>query len=609
MITPEKKYTDNPFVDNVLYYTKILAINSVIKDEDEAIANETKDSLIAGTALLLSTEGRSSYEVFSNIYRDVLEKYIPKKSNLDMFIESEDSFNFYLNGLNDIDREDLKDNLSSLCRTTYIDHYHLMHDHLSKLQPTWLADNLNLYNACINKTATYVDLYTHLPKETKILILKQYLSSYNISTIGDIANDLVKFNDYINDRAGDSTLDSELKSISAAMCSIFINHYDTMRSRDYLNPNKKYWLQFQGLEETYDLCKKGLVKYYELFYLFPAPELYDVMCLLIPKADVDMYHLDQSVEVFEDYVKSKPNHKEIFYNFTKELTKRYLYNHNIYVSDSIYERCEAANIEYNELFKILPIETVKSILKTYIGEFTNIDTYAENKQALNRYLSELELSKADEIRNNIAKDMAALYPKRYVEYNNYYRALIGLAPMNPITKKEFVDTLERTYCSASDEYIYFGQKYISMIPEDAVGDISKWTQPFETLDAYDISVLEESGIMEAYLEECKRRNPRDITDRYKYFKFLGDNKLDIYTCRKASKFQLMSVPSIDDADARKKFIDAYNINRDYIMKSFYDDTYKYQSDYFDKFMNLLVFHILMKYQLNIREQCLRILIY
>ena len=588
MIIPEKKYTDNPFVDNVLYYTKMLAINSVIKDEDEAIANETKDSITAGTTLILSAEGRSSYEVFSNIYRDVLDKYIPKKSNLDMFIESEDSFNFYLNGLNDIDREDLKDNISRLCRTTYIDHYHLMHDHLSKLQPTWLDDNLNLYNACVNRTATYVDLYIHLPKETKILILKQYLSSYNISTIGDIADDLSKFNDYINNRAGDGTLDSELKSISTAMCSVFINHYDTMRSRDYLNPNKKYWLQFQGLEETYDLCKKGLARYFELFYLFPAPELYDVMCMVIPKADIDTYHLDQSIEVFEEYVNARDDHKEIFYKFTKELIKRYLYNHNIYVSDSIYERCEAANIEYDELFKILPTETVKSILKTYIGEFTNIDTYAENKQALNRYLSELEYSKAEEIRNNIAKDMTALFPKRYIEYNNYYRALIGLAPMNPMTKKEFVDTLERTYCSYSNEYIYFGQKYISMIPEESMGDPAKWTQPFDTLDAYDISVLEEAGIIEAYLEECKRRNPRDITDRYKYFKFLGDNKLDIYTCRKADKFQLMSVPSIDDADARKKFIDAYNVNRDYILKSFYDDTYKYQSDYFDKFTIIFI---------------------
>ena len=37
MIIPEKTYTSNPFVDNVIYYAKYLAMNCTIKDEDEAL--------------------------------------------------------------------------------------------------------------------------------------------------------------------------------------------------------------------------------------------------------------------------------------------------------------------------------------------------------------------------------------------------------------------------------------------------------------------------------------------------------------------------------------------------------------------------------------------
>ena len=48
MIEVDKTYSDNPFVDELIYYSKILSLNCVIKDEEEALANETKESLHAG---------------------------------------------------------------------------------------------------------------------------------------------------------------------------------------------------------------------------------------------------------------------------------------------------------------------------------------------------------------------------------------------------------------------------------------------------------------------------------------------------------------------------------------------------------------------------------
>ena len=38
-MVPEKTYTSNPFVDNVIYYAKWLAMNCSVKDEEEALNN------------------------------------------------------------------------------------------------------------------------------------------------------------------------------------------------------------------------------------------------------------------------------------------------------------------------------------------------------------------------------------------------------------------------------------------------------------------------------------------------------------------------------------------------------------------------------------------
>ena len=33
MITPDKTYSTNPFVDNIIYYAKLMALNCTIKDD------------------------------------------------------------------------------------------------------------------------------------------------------------------------------------------------------------------------------------------------------------------------------------------------------------------------------------------------------------------------------------------------------------------------------------------------------------------------------------------------------------------------------------------------------------------------------------------------
>jgi hypothetical protein len=91
MIYPEKTYTSNPFVDNILYYAKFFAINGTVKDEEEALANETKETLQAGDILIACVEGCATYEMFKSIPKEIIEKYVSVHSNLDLYVNDNDA--------------------------------------------------------------------------------------------------------------------------------------------------------------------------------------------------------------------------------------------------------------------------------------------------------------------------------------------------------------------------------------------------------------------------------------------------------------------------------------------------------------------------------------
>ena len=63
--TPNMTYTNNPFIDYILYYTKILSFGAIIKDEDLAQENETRRSILSGDALISCIEGTAIFELFT----------------------------------------------------------------------------------------------------------------------------------------------------------------------------------------------------------------------------------------------------------------------------------------------------------------------------------------------------------------------------------------------------------------------------------------------------------------------------------------------------------------------------------------------------------------
>lgn len=73
----DMKYTDNPYIDLLVHNTKIMAINSVVKNEAEALRHETLESRTESNKMISYRQGYpvdefyddSSYNEFNNYYR------------------------------------------------------------------------------------------------------------------------------------------------------------------------------------------------------------------------------------------------------------------------------------------------------------------------------------------------------------------------------------------------------------------------------------------------------------------------------------------------------------------------------------------------------------
>lgn len=583
MIIPDRTYTENPFIDNVIYHAKYLALNCTIKDEERAVLNETTNTLRDGNILISCIESTSTYETFRFIPEEILAKYIPSSNNIDLYVNDPDALRLHLSHYNIYDRVNIYERLSDFARRVYIDHYDIMMNYIEYIGSSWLDDNEQLYNACKNNTATYIDLFDVLPAYTRRRILNQYLSDYN----DEINVSLNALQEYISAR-DDNQINTEIDYINNAMRSVFASHYDIMKERKYLKASADKWLDYNYLIKTnsYSLTVKST--YDKLYEYFPKDELEDTLITCIGLGDVNTYGLAVSLDNLENYLDTICiNPDEIRESITNNMWVKYLAGNNLYLSHEIYESCINGEMDYFDLLEYLPKETQKMILSSEFKMISNLEVYEADKEILDNYLDTLPQETREEIKNSINEDMRKWYPDNHKEDNNYYRALIGLPPIGD-DGEPYEDTLIHSYDPTTNSYIEFGNKFIDKLYEDDNASrypVSHWTQDIYKFDPYDISVLNNNGILEEYVTACKSTLS---SDRYRYIKYIIDGKLDLYQCRKAYKFQLIGIPPIDDADIKKRFIDCYEVNKDYCIRVVYSDAHKFQSEYYDKFMIIFI---------------------
>lgn len=158
------------------------------------------------------------------------------------------------------------------------------------------------------------------------------------------------------------------------------------------------------------------------------------------------------------------------------------------------------------------------------------------------------------MREEVRTLMRDRYMETYVERNNYYRMLMGLPDLG-------------------DEGITVDE---SILPEGIV--VNPGTKLHE-LSQEVLITLDNNGVLSELLDQYPEA---------KYIDYMGSYSVDLYTARKAQKFELLYVPTIDNSEVRTKFMSYYDKNRKYVLRRVYSQAYKFESDYYDSFITVYI---------------------
>lgn len=158
-------------------------------------------------------------------------------------------------------------------------------------------------------------------------------------------------------------------------------------------------------------------------------------------------------------------------------------------------------------------------------------------------------------RQAVTKAMINDYIENYEELNSYYRMLHGLPAIN-----------------------YPGDLVTNWIPPDGIAiDLSKYVHEMNNAE---ISILNRYGVLESMIEE-------DPVNR-QYMRYTGKKKIDYYTARRANRFDILYVPTIDSDAIAKMYRDKLDANKFYVLRTVYSEAFKFDSDYYDNFIAILI---------------------
>lgn len=159
-------------------------------------------------------------------------------------------------------------------------------------------------------------------------------------------------------------------------------------------------------------------------------------------------------------------------------------------------------------------------------------------------------------RNTLIELASKEFIDEYVEDNLYYRTLYGQP-------------------EDDSQIIYLKESDIENVLIDI--NISK---PIHKLSNNELLALESAGV----LDELEERYPT-----FKYIHFLGKRKITPYNARNIDKFGILYVQQPDDNLLLKnRFCELLTVNKNYTMKTIYNEAYKFNSDNYDKFMIVFI---------------------
>ena len=245
-----------------------------------------------------------------------------------------------------------------------------------------------------------------------------------------------------------------------------------------------------------------------------------------------------------------------------------IYNLNI-IMKFIEVKIEKRALEYESEESITASDTFKSIKSGNISfdtfPFTRNMLMAfgyEDKKAYNCSVDRNLIPVKD--RENAFTFCCKWFLDNYIEKNNYYRAITGLPWLDDFEEED-------TY------YVYIDSSYISN--RDLI-DVFDFSLPIHEYTDRQIAILTSIGVMDTLYIEYSGKE-------YKYLHFLGTSKMDLYEARRADKWDILYMPSVEILVA-DRFKQLYQANKTLYLQRFYSEAYKVSSDYYDEFMIIML---------------------
>lgn len=166
----------------------------------------------------------------------------------------------------------------------------------------------------------------------------------------------------------------------------------------------------------------------------------------------------------------------------------------------------------------------------------------------------------------LVKIASEMFLANYEEKNNYYRKLNG----------------QKDYKTA-DFYVdpsYISSDYLPQFVNDIYTTPEEFllNTPITEFPQYLLSLMDTIGAMERLIDD----NPN-----LEYLKFLGTHSIDIYRARKAQRFELLYLADAEEI-VRARFQDLLQMNRAVYLKRYYSNAYKFENEYYDKFMIIML---------------------
>ncbi len=186
----------------------------------------------------------------------------------------------------------------------------------------------------------------------------------------------------------------------------------------------------------------------------------------------------------------------------------------------------------------------------------------------------------DYLRPTLTNVASNEFLNNFVEKNNYYRRLHGEPAYDESGEWQGlwidVNTISESNSNPSLSMQYMdteGTKY-QLIHKLSIGYI-------EIL--YDNGTIDNITTNETLLSNLGL-NKYDVM----YLNHIGSKSIEYYDARRADRFEMLYCPSADSIEVENRFKDLLEANRLVTLYTIYSEAYKFQSEYYDRFMMIMI---------------------